>query len=254
MSDMLILVSAGLYVLSSLLYRYTRIHRIMYSAGILLNISAAAWLWHSIGSPPLGNLHQVLAVMGVLFFPVYILLVIKEKRKKTAFMFPALGAVCLVLALIFKNSISWRRPPALQSVWFIPHVASYLISYVLVFAAFITGTAGIIKKRSSEAEDNSIESVPYRLIRYAFPLMTFGLVSGALWSDAVWTECWSWDTKEIWALITWLWYGLYLYAHGNVLFRKYAGVYHVLGFLSLITTFFLVNVVPFLKSALHSYS
>ena len=42
----------------------------------------------------------------------------------------------------------------------------------------------------------------YRVTLLAFPLMTFGLLSGAIWADEIWGTYWGWDVKEVWSLIT----------------------------------------------------
>ena len=47
---------------------------------------------------------------------------------------------------------------------------------------------------------------------FGFPLLTFGIISGAVWAEQAWGRYWSWDPKEIWPLITWTVYALYLHA------------------------------------------
>merc|ERR1719159_1612936 len=44
-----------------------------------------------------------------------------------------------------------------------------------------------------------------------FAALTIGLISGAVWANDAWGSYWSWDPKETWALITWLWYAGYLH-------------------------------------------
>ena len=41
--------------------------------------------------------------------------------------------------------------------------------------------------------------------------MTLVLITGAIWAQEAWTKAWSWDPKEVWALITWLTYAAYLH-------------------------------------------
>ena len=45
-----------------------------------------------------------------------------------------------------------------------------------------------------------------------FPLLTAGILSGAVWANEAWGSYWSWDPKEVWALITWLVFAVYLHA------------------------------------------
>lgn len=57
----------------------------------------------------------------------------------------------------------------------------------------------------------SIDNLSYRTISFGFPLLTIGLISGAVWANEAWGSYWSWDPKETWALITWLVFAAYLH-------------------------------------------
>jgi cytochrome c-type biogenesis protein CcsB len=51
----------------------------------------------------------------------------------------------------------------------------------------------------------------YRTISFGFPLLTIGIIAGAVWANEAWGSYWSWDPKETWALITWLVFASYLH-------------------------------------------
>ncbi len=71
-------------------------------------------------------------------------------------------------------------------------------------------TSDLTPQKLSLAEilDNS----SYRLIGLGFPLLTIGIIAGAVWANEAWGTYWSWDPKETWALITWLVFAAYLHA------------------------------------------
>ena len=58
----------------------------------------------------------------------------------------------------------------------------------------------------------SIDNVSYRTISFGFPMLTIGIIAGAVWANEAWGSYWSWDPKETWALITWLVFASYLHA------------------------------------------
>ena len=58
----------------------------------------------------------------------------------------------------------------------------------------------------------SIDNLSYRTISLGFPLLTIGIISGAVWANEAWGSYWSWDPKETWALVTWLVFASYLHA------------------------------------------
>ncbi len=57
-----------------------------------------------------------------------------------------------------------------------------------------------------------IDNISYRTIGIGFPLLTIGILSGAVWANETWGSYWSWDPKETWAFITWLIYSIYLHS------------------------------------------
>ena len=58
----------------------------------------------------------------------------------------------------------------------------------------------------------SIDNLSYRTISFGFPLLTIGIIAGAVWANEAWGSYWSWDPKETWALISWLVFASYLHA------------------------------------------
>jgi cytochrome c-type biogenesis protein CcsB len=71
-------------------------------------------------------------------------------------------------------------------------------------------TERLSPQRLSLAE--TIDNISYRIIGLGFPLLTIGIIAGAVWANEAWGSYWSWDPKETWALITWLVFAAYLHA------------------------------------------
>ncbi|MBD1861369.1 MULTISPECIES: c-type cytochrome biogenesis protein CcsB [Trichocoleus] len=59
---------------------------------------------------------------------------------------------------------------------------------------------------------STLDNISYRIIGLGFPLLTIGIIAGAVWANEAWGSYWSWDPKETWALITWLVFAAYLHA------------------------------------------
>jgi len=59
---------------------------------------------------------------------------------------------------------------------------------------------------------DTLDNASYRIIGLGFPLLTVGIISGAVWANEAWGTYWSWDPKETWALIVWLVFAAYLHA------------------------------------------
>ena len=106
------------------------------------------------------------------------------------------------------------------------------------------GLAGLI--RDSEA----YRRLNLLLLYPAVTLLAIGIIIGAIWANISWGNYWSWDPKEVWALITLIIYAIPL--HRGVLQRPRAfHLYCLLAFLSVVVTYFGVN---FILGGLHAYN
>lgn len=79
-----------------------------------------------------------------------------------------------------------------------------------VLTPTLTAIATLSPQRLSLAE--TLDNISYRVIGLGFPLLTIGIIAGAVWANEAWGSYWSWDPKETWALITWLVFAAYLHA------------------------------------------
>ena len=76
---------------------------------------------------------------------------------------------------------------------------------------------------------------------------------GAIWANVSWGNYWSWDSKETWALITFMIYAVVVHTQSLPVFRKPL-VYHIyitLAFMSIAMTYFGVN---YFLTGMHSYA
>lgn len=66
----------------------------------------------------------------------------------------------------------------------------------------------LVKQVNSEL----LDEVGYRSVAIGFPVFTLGaLIFAMIWAQIAWTRFWGWDPKEVWALITWLFYAAFLH-------------------------------------------
>jgi cytochrome c-type biogenesis protein CcsB len=97
----------------------------------------------------------------------------------------------------------------------------------------------------------SVDNLSYRTISFGFPLLTIGIIAGAVWANEAWGSYWSWDPKETWALITWLVFASYLHAR---ITRSWQGrkpaIIASVGFIVVWVCYLGVN---FLGKGLHTY-
>ncbi|WP_168119191.1 cytochrome c biogenesis protein CcsA [Paenibacillus sp. HB172176] len=102
-------------------------------------------------------------------------------------------------------------------------------------------------------DPDDLDEISYRAIAIGFPIFTLGaLIFAMIWAERAWGRFWGWDPKEVWALITWLFYSAYLHFR---LSRGWQGLNSswlaVIGFVIVLFTLIGVNLVI---AGLHSYA
>ena len=81
--------------------------------------------------------------------------------------------------------------PALQSVWFIPHVTVYMFSYSVLGCAFIIALTGLF--RHKEEYLHTADNLVYAGVAF----LSIGMLLGSLWAKEAWGNYWSWDLKKL---------------------------------------------------------
>src|SRR5690606_40417647 len=91
----------------------------------------------------------------------------------------------------------------------------------------------------------------YKIIAVGFPLLTLGIILGAVWAATAWNRPWGFDPKETWSAITWLIYAIYLHVRYMAGWGgRSSAIISIIGFLAVLFTYLGVN---YLLPGLHSY-
>jgi ABC-type transport system involved in cytochrome c biogenesis permease subunit len=130
--------------------------------------------------------------------------------------------------------------PALDSIWFEVHVVPAFAAYALFVAAFALELEFVI----TASRRPRLDYLSRTLILFGFPLLSFGIFSGAAWAEEAWGTYWSWDPKETASLVTGFVYAAYIHASRTPrLAGTPARVLNLLGFVAMLFTFLGFNVV-----------
>ena len=96
-----------------------------------------------------------------------------------------------------------------------------------------------------------LDVIVYRAVAIGLPLITVGIITGAMWAKESWGAYWQWDPKETAALATWIVYLVYMHTHTVHRFRGFwTNWISILGFAMAIFCYLGVNI---WISGLHSY-
>ena len=110
----------------------------------------------------------------------------------------------------------------------------------------------VVRRRGLLPSAATLDRLAYRMIAFAFPIWTFGIITGAIWAERAWGRYWGWDPKETWSFVTWVVFAGYLHARATSGWRgRRAAVIALIGFVSLLITYYAVNL---WIVGLHSYA
>nr|YP_010455903.1 cytochrome c heme attachment protein [Tetraselmis marina]YP_010455906.1 cytochrome c heme attachment protein [Tetraselmis marina]UUA64579.1 cytochrome c heme attachment protein [Tetraselmis marina]UUA64582.1 cytochrome c heme attachment protein [Tetraselmis marina] len=229
--------------------------------------------WYESHHFPLSNLYESLIFLAWSLTMGYF--VIPSKKGSNLMV----GAIIAPSALFINAFASLILPetlkvgtalvPALQSNWLMMHVTMMIISYSMLILGSLFSIGLLIISVTSptlmtadgqKTKKNQINETPisqildnlsYRTLGFGFPLLTIGILSGAVWANQAWGSYWSWDPKETWAFITWLIFAIYFHLRLN---KNWSGekpaIVASIGFVLLWVCYLGVNL---LGKGLHSY-
>lgn len=224
-------------------------------AGWTANLGIFIKNWWLNGYPPFASMYQVLSVLSLAFPLLLCALAVRDRTQRWLvpwFLFAA--AIPLTGTLFMDRQMRWSLMPALRSVWFVPHVFSYMLGYALCTVAFLLSLSALPGGSHALDRRRRARCSVCLILRMAFPFLTFGLLLGAVWADQVWGDYWNWDLKEVWALITVLLYLGYFHLRRTGDHPRAETILTSLGFCSLLVTFFCVNLLPKLPGTFHAYT
>ena len=134
------------------------------------------------------------------------------------FAFPAIFVMTFIANLAYSSQDS--VPEMLRSRWIYIHTPLVILGYVAFFVAFSAAVLYLIQERELKLKRVFYNRLPslelcddlaYRALAIGFPLMTLGILSGALWAQQVWGLVWMSDPKILLAFLTWLIYLLLIH-------------------------------------------
>lgn len=252
--------------------------------GFLLN------RWITYGYFPISNLYESLLFLASILLIIHKFLEYKTESKVFGtLLLPSSLFITSFADLTLPLDMQKASPlvPSLQSNWLMMHVSLMLLSYavlllgslfsIIFLILFVPSTKrekrknevnlGVLETRSSifafynkntlgsylPSTDflTALDNWSYKAISLGFPLLTVGIIAGAVWANEAWGSYWSWDPKETWALITWLVFASYLHIR---LVKGWSGrgpaLLASVGFFFIWICYLGVN---FLGQGLHSY-
>jgi ABC-type transport system involved in cytochrome c biogenesis permease subunit len=188
----------------------------------------------------------------VLLFVALVALLVERRKAFRAVTISWLSVLIVLLVVLYIRMTTHPLMPVLRSPFFSLHISTIVTAYALLLGIMIVGIIALFRPKDL-ARLERLKSLSTAMLYPAVALLAMGIFIGAVWANVSWGNYWSWDPKEVWALITLLIYAAPL--HGKIWksFQKsmFFHIYGIIAVLSVVITYFGVNL---LLGGVHAYN
>lgn len=218
----------------------------MHTAALLARLVTA-------GRPPLGNTYEILSFFAWATVLVYLILEVRFQRKIIgAFVLPIVLLTTLAAASVPKAPAGLS--PSLQNAWIWVHVTFVVLGSAALALTCGVGLMYLLQERQLKSKSlgamyyrlpslDFLDGLGHRALLVGFPLLTAGLITGAIQAQAARGQILMWDPTQLLSLVTWVIYAALLQARLSAGWRgRKAALLAILGFGAVLATFLGVSV------------
>lgn len=187
-----------------------------------------------------------------LLFVALAMMLVQQRKAVPAVTWSWLSVLIVLTVVLHIRMMTRPLMPVLRSPFFSIHISTIVTAYALLLGILVVGVVALVKPKDRPRLER-LKSLSTAMLYPAVALLAIGIFIGAIWANVSWGNYWSWDPKEVWALITLLIYAAPLHEKGWKTFQKplFFHIYGILAFLSVIITYFGVNL---LLGGVHAYN
>lgn len=223
---MLFWCATALYGLSALSYifgvlskkdRLMDIGLYLATFGFIPHVMSVSLRWIQTGISPFISIAESITFGMFVTVLVFIIFQYTKKIRLLGILIMPLVFVLLGWAGTLREEAARQLAPALQSAWIWVHIIGAAGGFASVLTAAGLGLMYLIKESLAGwfserlPETQVLDNLSYRFIAGGFIMYGLMIVSGAFWANQVKGSYWNWDPVEVWSLISWLTYGIYLH-------------------------------------------
>ncbi len=147
-----------------------------------------------------------------------------QLRAPVAILGAVVSPLCFIVtmgAFVFFTK-AHALPPSLHSAWLPIHIAFAFLGNAVFGVAFSASLVYLLQERQLKEKKGhllfrrlpsleTLDNLNYRVLSWGFALLTFGILTGAVWAEYVWGTFWLWEPRPVLSLVTWVLYALLLH-------------------------------------------
>ncbi len=243
-----------LYFAGTVLYLTYLLRRSETLSNVSLGITGVGFLAHSValithmatvGHAPLTSFHEALSFFSWALVLVFLWVEFRHRIHVLGSFILPLALVSLLSAAALPKQIP-TLGPVLKTVWV--HVTLSMLGTVGFAVAFVAGIMyliqdGLLKSKRFNVLYTKLPPLDFldrlnqQSIVLGFPLLTLGIITGAISAEFARGTYLSWNPEQVWALVTWIFYFAVLLGRLTVGWRaKRAAYLTIIGFAGVVLT------------------
>jgi len=175
---------------------------------------------------PAATFTEAFSVLTLLAVSLFLILAHKSETDAATVILLPISIIALLLKILRGGSEQAGIDPLLRGGWIYVHIPLMILSVAALTISFLMAVMYLIQEKQLKSKHLAFfyyrlpslevcEELSYRSWWFGFFLLTFGILTGMIWSKYLRGVYWSWDYKEIWAVLTWILYAILL--HGRML-------------------------------------
>ena len=231
-------------------------------AGLICHTFFLGYRYYLLGTVPVLDLKSALSVFAWSIIGVYLIIQARFKLRVLGSFVAPFAAFLMIVSSV----MPWKTGPVnplYKSLWLTVHVGTIFIGDGLLAIAFLAAIMYLIQERQIKQKRlgsiytrlpslATLDRINYHAIVYGFPFLTAGMITGSIYAQYALGTYWRWDPKEVWSLISWLFYAALLHQRLAAGWQgRRAAVLSIICFLILVFTFVGVSL---LMGGYHSFS
>ncbi|MBL7171564.1 MAG: c-type cytochrome biogenesis protein CcsB [Desulfobacteraceae bacterium] len=230
--------------------------------GFVFHTFFLGYRYYLLGAAPVLDLKSALSFFAWSIICVYLVVQARFRLRVLGSFVAPFAAFLMIISSAIPLSEGPVKP-LFKSLWLTIHVGTVFIGDALLAIAFLAAIMYLIQERQIKQKRlgsfysrlpslATLDSINYYSIVYGFPFLTLGMITGSIYAQYALGTYWQWDPKEVWSLISWLFYAALLHQRLAVGWQgKRAAVMSIVCFSILIFTFVGVSL---LMGGYHSFS
>ena len=189
--------------------------------GLIFHTIFLCHRYYSLGTAPVLDLKSALSFFAWCILCAYFVLQLRFKLMVLGSFVAPFSAFLMIISY----AMPWMEGPVrpiFKSLWLTTHVGTIFMGNGLFAIAFLSAIMYLFqehhikRKRLGSFYDRlpslaTLDGINHYSIVYGFPFLTVGMITGSIYAQSALGTYWQWDPKEVWSLISWLFYAALLH-------------------------------------------